>query len=182
MPVQISLLSLVASYLYGAVTLSCCWALAAAFTTRQQRWHIFAWTALTGLFVLLMVMRFYDVEEVLRSTLREAMRAQQSYDSRREFQRPLVALLVAVAGLGGFAWIALTIRAMRGRRNLATAFAVSCGGAMLLLVTLRIVSLHPIDRLLYGPVKLNWVADIGLSLAVLCTALIYAGIVRRSTA
>ncbi|KWV91161.1 hypothetical protein AUC45_07580 [Erythrobacter sp. YT30] len=36
----------------------------------------------------------------------------------------------------------------------------------------RMISLHAVDRLLYD-FKLNWISDLGLSLAVLCCAVLY---------
>ncbi len=48
---------------------------------------------------------------------------------------------------------------------------------MIGLMMLRIISLHMIDRLLFGPLKLNWVFDIGSTLAVLAAALYYIAIV-----
>jgi hypothetical protein len=45
-------------------------------------------------------------------------------------------------------------------------------------MALRIASLHMIDALLYGPLKLNWVIDIGGSLVVLVAAIYYVQLVH----
>jgi hypothetical protein len=50
---------------------------------------------------------------------------------------------------------------------------------MLFLVILRVISLHMIDRLLFGPLKLNWIGDIGASLVVLGAAIYYMKLVRE---
>jgi hypothetical protein len=50
---------------------------------------------------------------------------------------------------------------------------------MVMLLGLRIVSLHQIDVLLYGPAKLNWVIDIGASLTVLTAAGFYIRLVSH---
>jgi hypothetical protein len=43
---------------------------------------------------------------------------------------------------------------------------------------LRVISLHAIDALLYGPIKLNWVIDLGTSLIVLSAAAYYTRYTR----
>ena len=42
---------------------------------------------------------------------------------------------------------------------------------------LRLISLSPVDALLYGPIKLNWIVDLGLGLSVVVSALAYVRIV-----
>lgn len=49
--------------------------------------------------------------------------------------------------------------------------------AMMMLLGLRIVSLHQIDQLLYGPKKLNWLVDIGASLLAMGAAVVYIRVV-----
>ena len=53
------------------------------------------------------------------------------------------------------------------------------GALMLGLLILRFVSLHAIDRLLYGSLKLNWVGDIGASCAILLAAGCYVSLIRQ---
>jgi len=69
---------------------------------------------------------------------------------------------------------------LRGRRNVARLAAVLAACAMLFLMALRAISLHPIDALLYGPLKLNWIVDLGASFLVLGSAIHYTRIVRRT--
>ena len=65
-----------------------------------------------------------------------------------------------------------------GRRNIALAVAIGACGVMLATISMRTISLHAFDRLLYGALKLNWVGDIGASLVVLIVAASYNRIVR----
>ncbi len=69
-------------------------------------------------------------------------------------------------------------RNIRGRRNVARLAGVLASAAMVCLMALRIASLHMTDALLYGPAKLNWVIDIGVSLVVLIAAIYYVQLVR----
>lgn len=49
---------------------------------------------------------------------------------------------------------------------------------MLGLILLRTISFSAFDRLLYGPLKLNWVGDIGAASLVLGAALFYIRVAR----
>jgi hypothetical protein len=46
------------------------------------------------------------------------------------------------------------------------------------MTALRLASLHAVDALLYSPVKLNWVIDLGASLVVMLSAIGYIRLVR----
>jgi hypothetical protein len=50
---------------------------------------------------------------------------------------------------------------------------------MVLVMGLRVISYSPLDRLLYGPLKLNWVGDIGAAAVVLGAAGYYLHAVLR---
>jgi hypothetical protein len=151
--------------------------MAAAFARRQVRWHLLGWAALALLFTLLAVMRVFAVEDLLREELRLVLRAEGSYDNRRVFQGPVfAALIIAAAAIGGF-WTYYASRTIRGRRNIAAMAAIASGCALLFLLVLRLVSLHSVDQLLYGPLKLNWIIDLGSSAIVLASGYLYWRIV-----
>jgi len=170
---QPSTFSLIAACFYAAVAASCLLALASAIRRRQARWHVSGWSAIALLFVALALMRVFAVEDLLREELRSMLRGQGAYDDRHEFQGPIIAALcVTAAFLGGF-WAYRTSRTISGRRNIAAVIAVACGGVLIFLNLLRIVSLHSVDQLLYGPLKLNWVIDLGASAVVLACAVYY---------
>lgn len=179
MPIGPSMLSLVASGLYASVVLAC---LAAAFTargSRQLHGHVWTWLLLALFFALLVALRLLDIEEIVRNGLREAMRADGSYGARRGFQTPIVAAILAIAGTGGLVLLYRLSRNVKGRRNKARTVAMVAALAMLFLMTLRMISLHAVDALLYGPIKINWLVDLGSSLTVMLGALYYVKIVRR---
>lgn len=128
-------------------------------------------------FALLIVSRLIGFEEMLREDLRNLLDSRGLVAERRSIQGPIVALALTVSGaiaMAAFYWVA---RRVSGRRNVALAAAVGGCGVMLTTIALRTVSLHSLDRLLNGPLKLNWVGDIGASFAVLIAAVLYARIV-----
>lgn len=178
MPIAGISLSLMAAGLYVLVALATFGAAAIARSNRQQAWHLRGWVILGLLFCLLVILRLYNVEEMLRAAMREYLHAGHAYEARRDFQRPVVAaLILLISGIAGW-WAYRFGRTLHGRRNIATAVALAAGFAMLLLIALRLISLHFIDVFLYGPAKLNWFGDIGLSLLVGAAALYYIKVVR----
>jgi hypothetical protein len=167
------MLSLIAAAFYGAVVASCLLAMAAAVARRQIRWHVVGWSALALLFTVLAAMRVFAIEELLREELRLLLRAEGAYDNRRDLQGPVfAALFLTAAMIGGF-WTFHISRTIRGRRNIAALVAIASGCTLLFLLMLRIVSLHSVDQLLYGPLKLNWIIDLGASAIVLASGVFY---------
>lgn len=174
-----SMLSLSAAGLYMIVLAVCLWAAANAGKYRQPPAHVRMWGGIALVFALLALARIAGLEEMLRETFRNELRAEGGYDQRRALQRPLaVAVILSMSAL--YAWVLLRqLRAASGRRNLALLAANFAVATMIMLLGLRIVSLHQIDTLLYGPAKLNWVIDIGASLSVLAAAVLYTRYVTR---
>ncbi len=176
---SVSPLSLAAAGLYALVVMA---ALAAAVLAKkrdEQLWHRASWLVLAGLFTLLLVSRVAGLEDLLREALRDLLRADAAYDRRQAIQRPVVASLVALA-LAAVGWgLYRTAKYRTGRRNLAVLAALAGGFALLFLAALRLISLHAIDGLLYGPLKLNWLADIGASSLVAGAAVYYVKVVWR---
>ena len=179
MNTEVSSLSLTAGALYLFVVIATLAAAATAKSHRQQVWHLRSWLLLAVLFGLLIALRLLDAEEVMRENLRAFLRADSTYASRRSFQGPLSAGLIAVFCIVSFAWIYKVGRRINGKRNIAVAVAVAGGFAMIFLISLRMVSLHTVDSFLYGPLKLNWVADLGLTCLAGGAACAYIGRVFR---
>ena len=175
---SISFLSMAAVAFYAVVVLACMAAFGTAMTSAQPRWNRNAWLALATLFVLLIVLRGLGIEELLRGFLRDLLRNGGTYEARRTVQGIIASIVVLLVATLAAWWLLRSARRVRGRRNLATVAALVAGGAMLFLVLLRLISLHMIDRALYGAFKLNWVVDIGSSVAVLGAAIIYVRLVR----
>lgn len=173
-----SLLSLSASGVYLIVMLICLTAAAYAFNHRQHPAHARIWLAIAIVFLLLMVMRALALEEWLRAYLRESLRASGSYRARREVQAPIVALLLATAGLAGMVAAHRWTRHFRGRRDYMVMSGLASVFALFLLIIFRLISLHAVDSLLYGALKLNWIIDLGASLVAMVSAFRYIRLVR----
>lgn len=174
-----SILSLAAAGLYALVLGLCLLAAAAAASQRQPFAHRRTWVLIAFAFGLFALLRIAGFEEMVREMLRSELRVEGGYDQRRALQRPLAFLVSAVVGLM-FAWgLWRQWRAAHGRRNMALFVAFAALATMVMLLGLRLVSLHQIDVLLYGPAKLNWVIDIGASVTVLAAAAFYIRLVRR---
>lgn len=174
-----SLLSLAASGLYGVIIVACLLATSAAMRLRQPARHWQIWAVIALVFAVLAAIRITGLEDILRDALREIMRSERAYGDRRAIQRPLAAGALALVSLiGGFV-VFNQARSVRGRRNVALLVATGSAMVMALLIALRIISLHQVDSLLYGPLKLNWVIDLSASLLVLGSAGLYLKLVRQ---
>lgn len=172
-----STLSLIAAAGYGVVTIAC---LGAAWSVRWDHPdspRTIGWILIGAFFALLLVARLLSLEEILRDDLREWLRARGGYEGRRTIQLPL-AVSVAMAGMAALAWSYRRWKRLRGRRDKAFLVAQAGAAAMLVLILLRTISFSAFDKLLYGPLKLNWVGDIGAALLVLGAALFYIRVAR----
>lgn len=172
-----SSLSLIAAALYAVVVLACLAATFSAVAYRQVPAHWRSWAALAILFCVLIVLRVLNLEPIWRDDLRAFLVATDSYDDRRGLQGILVLGIAALAGIAAFFWIFRRVRSLRGRRNFAVIAAQTAGMAMVALVALRTVSFSALDKLLFGPLKLNWITDLGASAVIAGTAAYYVWIV-----
>lgn len=177
-----SLFSLGAVGVYALVVLASLAAGGAAISQRQQNWHWRAWAMVGLLFAAFAMVRAFGLEEWLRDMLRAVLRNESVYDQRRTLQGPLTAAVIAAAFGLALLWLYRLVRTVRGRRNAAVFVGYGGALAMLALLTLRLISLHQIDAVLYGPLKLNWFADLGASLVVLLAAGAYIWLVVRNPA
>lgn len=180
MPFLASPLSLASAGLYLIVACAAGAGALVAQRNRQASWHRRSWLGLAGIFACLVVSRMLGLEEIARDLLREGLRIESAYEARREFQRPIAAAAFALTSLFGLWLFYFTVRKLRKRRDRAVVIANVAGLGMLLLVALRITSLHTIDVLLYGPLKLNWTGDLGLCLLVAAAAIYYVRLVSSS--
>ena len=149
----------------------CLMAWAAPRDTMRQRTDRLLWAVGAVLFLALAVSRMTNLEEILRRALRSTILEQGLYAERWEVQAPAAALALAA---GGLALLAVWLAWERGKlRNSGKAVIGAAGGmaAMVILLLLRIISLHSIDRLLYGGgVHLNWVLEGAITLLVAACA------------
>jgi hypothetical protein len=174
-----SILSLSAAGLYLIVLAGC---MVAAFTSaryRQPPKHRLIWGLIAIAFLGLAIMRFTALEEIARVALRGLLMAEAAYEDRRVYQRAIVMILFLAVSVLALFGLMRQWQMARGRRNVAVVVALAGLAMMVGLLGLRIISLHDIDKLLYGPLKLNWFLDIGASLAVLGAAAGYVRFVRQ---
>lgn len=175
---SISAQSLVAAGLYTVIAMLSAAAALSAGRQRLQGRLSYAWLGLAAFFALLVMVRLFDLEEIGRAELRAFFRARGAYEMRGEIQRPLaVVLLLAIAACGG--WFTFRILPSAcGKAEQAICLAMMSAAGMLALIVLRMISLHMTDALLYGPLKLNWVADIGMACLVAASAVYFLCIAR----
>jgi hypothetical protein len=173
-------LSLFAAAIYAGVVLSCLAAALVAVRTRQDSSHGICWVTLAAFFAVLVFLRVTNLEELWRAELRDILRTGGYYEGRRNFQGPISAGVLIIITLSASLWIARKYRFAKGRRGAAVITAQV--GALLMAGTmaLRMVSFSPVDKLLYGPLKLNWIGDLGSTFLVAGCAAYYIHLARRS--
>lgn len=145
----------------------------------ERRW----WTVIASLFGVLALSRGLGIEEAFRQALRSRIMAAGLYQHRWEYQSVLAsAVILCITGAAAVFYVRWTQRqsAWRGRRTVraqrlaqVTGLAQAASGAMVTLVLLRLVSIHAVDSLLYRGPHLNWLVDIGATLAVIGLGLTY---------
>lgn len=173
-----SILSMLAACLYAVVISACVLAYIEARKARQNPLHGRIWIAIAVIFALLIVSRLLLIEDAIRADLRESLKASQIFAARREMQGPFIAAALLICLVVAFGGAYLTMRKIVGRRDRAVAIAATSCAVMLVIVAMRIISLHAMDALLYGPLKLNWVGDLGASAAIIAAATFYVLLLR----
>lgn len=173
-----SFLSLAAAGLYIFVVMACAAATGSASKTRQAPWHMWTWALLGVLFVILIAMRVTGTEEALRDASRAALRSEGTYEMRRETQSAVVAIIIMAGGVTAFYLFYRAVTGSLRRRDVTVKLAMAAGLGMVGLVALRMISLHAIDRLLYGALKLNWVIDVGAAIMIMAAAAYYTWLLR----
>jgi cytochrome bd-type quinol oxidase subunit 2 len=168
-----STLSLVAAAFYLLAAVAAIFASQSAHSHRQQAWHMRCWAGVAAFFVLLAVSRAFNIEETLRADLRDWLKAEDLRQGRRSYQGVLIAIAIAACAAIGLYCTYLMARRISGRRNIAVAVAVVSSGAMTALIAMRLISLHAMDVLLFGPLKLNWIGDLGSTAAAMGAAAYY---------
>lgn len=124
--------------------------------------------------------RFADFEDRIRAALRAQLDAASLLEDRYALQMPLVIVAIGIA-IGG---AAILLRGMPSWRSRSDEQAAWLGKfallALMVLLVVRIISLHATDRILFtpivGPVTSNWIFDIGFA-----TMLFVAAIMSRGT-
>lgn len=143
---------------------------------RVPGWHSGVWLAVAVVFVLVAISRQFGIEESLRIWLRSGLRAEGVYESRQGFQSVLASVVIVAAALAATGGFALMLRS-RVLQHAGLSRIVAVAGlavaAMIVLIVLRLVSLHMLDVLLFRGPRLNWMIDIGSTVVAGAAALRY---------
>ena len=162
-----------AAALYFGVALACLW----ASRGRPARDPARFWLLVAAIFIGLAVLRALAAEDLARDQLRHFLDQENAREWRRTIQMPLAASMGLIA-MGLIGWMARQLRHLRDRpRSRLRVIASMALVAMAGLMALRIVSLHFTDWLLFsgliGPIRLNWIIDLGASGTVLLCAILH---------
>ncbi len=179
---DVSLLNWLGAGLYLFVAMMCGAAWRVSVRQGMSVPHGRAWFLIALFFCLLIASRLLGLEDMLRDVMRDLLRSQGAYEGRTYWQLPAVIALFAIAvcalGLIARQGLHATPAAVSSGANRMLMTAQLAAFAMLLLVGLRTISLHSVDAMLYsGPIRLNWILDIGASLLVAGCAVRFAVIV-----
>lgn len=169
---ELTNLSLFGVFFYAITAALCLAAVRAVRVHSRAERHFANWLVIALFFFVLMILRGFMVEDWTEQTLRRALKAGQLYQERRELQAALAAglatLSVLAAGFAGYR----AIKRVENRCDIVVLIANAASLAMLALLGLRLLSYHTIDALLYGT-RLNWIIDIGATISVAVSALLY---------
>ena len=174
---EISALSLAAAGFYLCVVLAALGAALAGIRREAplREWRI--WVLVAGAFVALAAMRAIAAEDHLRGILRSVLELADARAARRVIQLPLSLAAIALACL-----TAIPVVHRIARRGWTSPFAAGDWAALALigmvgLIGLRVISLHAVDGILFsaliGPLRINWLLDLGCAGISLAAALHY---------
>ncbi|MBB3860410.1 drug/metabolite transporter (DMT)-like permease [Novosphingobium hassiacum] len=132
------------------------------------------WGLVAAFFVMLAILRGSGLEAAATSAMRDAFMQDGLYEQRRDVQRPLAALAVVLIS-GALALFYFKRPRSQGKRGVGrrewprfwamVGVILMCG-----VVLMRLISFHELDRYLYGPVRANWILDVGSSAIVVLAA------------
>lgn len=167
------MLNLIAMAIYAAVSIACLIARnTAARRGAKAESRTFAFAGL--IFVGLIVLRGVGAEDMIHETLRDSLMRAGDYAERRSFQKPAVVSGLLV--LFGFAFYK-GYRFMQApmRFSLVSIVSAACW-VMIALIFVRTSSWHTTDKMLFGPLHVNWFLDLGCTLVTGLGSILY---VRR---
>ncbi|MFM2371322.1 MAG: hypothetical protein RIS85_1059 [Pseudomonadota bacterium] len=162
-------LALAACGMYLGVAVACGFAARNAMSHGSRKFWI-----LSGVFfVALTILRGTGIEIAITDALRAQLYQDGAYESRREFQRPLAAAAFVLICAALYLFYLKRPAPRAGPRGWARFWALIGITVMLGVILMRLISFHELDRLLYGPVRMNWVLDIGSALLVAASAVVF---------
>lgn len=180
---EVSGLSLAGAVVYLLTAVAA--AIAAVSADRRGRGNRdqLAWVLVLLAFVVFSAMRLVAAEEHLRSTLRTALELADARAGRRAIQLPLSLLALTLATLAAFPLVRRIAASGWASQHAARNWALLALLGMLGLIALRIISLHAMDAILFssliGPLRLNWLLDLGFTAVALLAAINFVVQARR---
>lgn len=124
------------------------------------------WLLVTAVMLLLGLNKQLDVQTLFTQVARDMALAQGWYEERRKYQLAFIVAILA-AGAVGTGALAFALRRVLGR----VVGAVVGLGLIASFVVVRAASFHHVDILLgTGPVRLNWVLELGGIAAIAVSA------------
>lgn len=155
-------LGFVAILTYAGTAMSCVFAANSSRSTQSHK----IWWFCAAFFLVLAAVRAMGAESIMTENMRHWFHDQGVYGARRDLQRPISAGLVVVLS-AVFALFWLKCPSMQSSTRQWAKFWGFVGlVTMTGVIAMRLISFHELDRLLYGPIKLNWLLDIGSSALV----------------
>lgn len=173
------MLGVAGSLAYGVTALACGFAAAASHPHVRLRAGRWFWAGCGLFFCLLAASRLSGLEDLIRNGARGMLKRSGHYADRWDWQAPAMAAALLVLAIMAIPVVRWQIRDVRQVLSRQAAWARLGVLAMVGLIALRLISLHSTDRLLYGPLHLNWLVDIGATLAVGVSAARFARQSRR---
>jgi len=168
---ELTLFSFLGVVLYAVTAVLCLLAAITAHRAAHKTKHVVNWFAVLGFFLVLIALRGLLIEDWFEQTLRRIVRDGGGYAERRQYQAAAAVVFLGLLTFASFLIYRSFVR-LRGWKD-SLLFAVNmASAAMVVLIVLRVLSLHAIDMFLYR-FKVNWTVDIGVTLFVGAAALFY---------
>jgi hypothetical protein len=135
------------------------------------------WLLVTLIMLLLGINKQLDLQTLFTEILRDMAHAQGWWEERRKYQVVFI-LFILLVGASGTALLAYVLRKVL-RRVLGAVVGL---GVIASFVVIRAASFHHIDILLRsGPVRLNWILELGGIGMVAVSAYRSAAVIRGAT-
>lgn len=144
---------------------------------QNQRALVKLWVLVTAAMLFLGINKQLDLQTLFTEVLRDMAREQGWYEERRTYQL-LFIVAIALAGGVGTAALAWALRKVL-RRVLGAVLGL---GLIATFVVIRAASFHHVDVLLgAGPIRLNWILELGGIAMIIVSAYRSGAVIRGMT-
>jgi len=168
---MITLLSVTAGLVHGLTIVACLYASRKAVPSHR---FVAFWLVGALFFVALAGLELFDFPQHLRMFLKLMAKASGHYDERRPLQVDLLLALALVSVCLALLGVYAAMR-VRRRHSASGLVAIAVAGALghLVLLAVRIVSLHAVDQI-FAVTRANWILFAGMSTMVTYAAVRFA--------